>query len=87
MKMVCPHCKSSCTNRKSNQVSPMYREITFSCDNMECGHVFIAAVSPIRTISLSSMPDLTVQIPLSSRIKKEDFEKVMGVTSPNKTQP
>ncbi len=84
MKIQCPHCKSSCTNRKSNQVSPMYREITFTCDNLECGHVFVAAISPIRTISLSSMPDLTVQIPLSSRIRKEDLVKTMGASFPDK---
>ncbi|MCY7297402.1 ogr/Delta-like zinc finger family protein [Alteromonas sp. a30] len=85
MKIQCPHCKSSCTNRKSNQVSPMYREITFTCDNLECGHVFVAAISPIRTISLSSMPDLSVHIPLSSRIRKDDLVKTMGTAYSGKS--
>lgn len=78
MKTRCPHCNALCTTRKTQQISNMYREITFVCNNSECGHVFIACVSPVRTLSPSAMPDPSVNLPLSSHINKTALSKALA---------
>ncbi len=70
MKTQCPHCKQNSTSRKTKQITPLYREITFSCDNLECGYVFVGAVSPIRGLSPSMYPDPAINIPFSQHISK-----------------
>ena len=67
MKTICPHCESTCLTRKTEQITRMYREITFVCNNIECGHVFVTSLAPIRTLSPSAMPNPEIDIPLSYR--------------------
>ena len=78
MRTRCPHCNELCTTRKTEQISSMYREITFVCNNSECGHVFVASVSPVRTLSPSATPDPSVNLPLSAHIDKTALFKALG---------
>lgn len=70
MKTRCPHCYSLCLIRKSYQVSVLYRELTFVCQNVDCGHVFVAGLSPVRTLSPSAIPADDIKLPFSSHINK-----------------
>lgn len=62
--MKCPHCGSSCSTAKTRQVTALYREITLSCRNPECLHVFLAEMNAIRTLrpSLIPAPDVNLHI-------------------------
>lgn len=60
-KTQCPHCQTDCLTVKTDQVSRTYREITYACP--ECGHIFVAAVTPVRTLAPSDRPHADVRIP------------------------
>jgi len=49
-KTACPVCGSPCASVRTNPVTPVYREITYRCRNGACGHIFIAGLSPVRTL-------------------------------------
>lgn len=69
--MRCPHCRSRATARTSSELSPLFREITFTCRNHECGHVFVAGLEVLRTLSPSAIPDPGVRIPLSPHVRRQ----------------
>ena len=59
----CPHCGAKCNTAKTEQMTPVYREITYVCTNDECGYVFVAALEPIRSLDPSKKPNPTIHIP------------------------
>jgi len=65
--LPCPHCKSPVRAAKSRPVTPLYKEISYQCTNIECGHCFVAALEVLRTTTLSAMPSAEVQIRISPR--------------------
>lgn len=65
LSIKCPHCRSAATTRTSREITPVYREVYFSCSNFECGHTYKAALSIVATISPSAMPDPRVVIPMA----------------------
>lgn len=67
--MKCPHCCSRANIRTSREVSSTMREITYQCLNDECGHVWVSAVTAMRTLTLPSSPNPKVRIPLSARAR------------------
>lgn len=56
-KTLCPHCGCSALTRSSKQMSKLVKHSTCACLNAACGHVFIASVEAIRTISPAAFPD------------------------------
>lgn len=66
MKTHCPHCQSLAKQLRSRQVTPVYREVTYMCNNQECGHIFLAGVGIVRTIMPSKIPNPDIQIPVSA---------------------
>lgn len=68
--MRCPHCKQSARARTSAQLSPLFREVTYTCLNPECGHVFVCGLEAIRTLSPSAIPDPEIQLPLSHHVRE-----------------
>jgi hypothetical protein len=50
-------------------MSEMFKEITYRCQNEECGHVFIAGLEVLRTVSLSALPNYEVKIPISQHVR------------------
>lgn len=60
----CPHCGSKCRNLKSRQVTPLYREITYQCLNPDCDHIFVAELTPVRSLVPSSIPNPNVHLPV-----------------------
>jgi hypothetical protein len=51
-------------------MSDTMKEITYQCTDDECGHVFVASLEVLRTVSLSSKPKQGVQIPFSESLKR-----------------
>ena len=52
---ACPVCGTACRTIKSKQIAPTYREVTYVCPDPRCGHVFVAAITPVRTLEPSSL--------------------------------
>lgn len=67
MLIKCPHCKSTSRIRTSRDLSDLTREVTCQCDNVHCGHTFVALIEAVRTLSPSAMPDPMIDIQLSRR--------------------
>lgn len=67
--LPCPHCNHRVRAAKSRTMSPMFKEITYMCQNPDCGHVFVAGLEVLRTLSLSANPNAAVQIPLSQHAR------------------
>lgn len=67
--MPCPHCSNTVRAIKSRTLSKMFKEITYRCTNEDCGHVFIAGLEVLRTVSLSATPDYEVKIPISQHAR------------------
>lgn len=61
---ACPHCGSPCLSLKTRQLAPTMREITYQCGNEGCGHIFVAELSAVRTLSPSAAPNPDVHLPV-----------------------
>jgi hypothetical protein len=48
----------------------MLKEITYVCQNHECGHVFVAPLEVLRTLSLSAMPNPEIVIAISQHLRQ-----------------
>lgn len=78
--MSCPHCKDWAYARTSSQMSALYREITYQCRNLLCGHVFVAGLEAIRTLSPSSIPDPEISLPLSRHVRQRELAVQLRLT-------
>lgn len=70
-RLKCPHCGSVCAIRDSGQVTLLTRESIYACSNPECGHTFVGLTEIVRTLSPSAIPNPAVELPLSSRMKRD----------------
>ena len=77
--MSCPHCSHTARARTSTRLSPLYREVTYSCLNTSCGHVFVAGLEAIRTLSPSAIPNPEISLPLSQHIKRRELALQMSL--------
>lgn len=78
--MSCPHCKSAARARTSTQLSPLFREVTYTCQNDECGHVFVCGLEAIRTLSPSAIPDPEIRLPLSRHVRARELVRQLDLT-------
>jgi len=78
--MNCPHCKHSARARTSTQLSPMFREVTYTCLNTDCGHVFVCGLEAIRTLSPSSIPDPEINLPFSRHVRQRELVQQMRLS-------
>lgn len=62
----CPHCKSRSIVRDSEQVTDLVRDMRMVCDNVDCGHVFIAQLSVVRTLRPAAQPNPAVRLPFGT---------------------
>ena len=76
-RMACPHCGFDSVIRTSWVMTKLMRETTYQCTNPECGHTFAALTEIVRTLSPSATPDPTVNIPLSSHIRRDGMRVVL----------
>ncbi|MGO1072691.1 ogr/Delta-like zinc finger family protein [Lysobacter sp. CA199] len=76
--MRCPHCKGKASARTSVELSLLYREVTYVCLYSLCGHVFVAGLEAIRTLSPSAMPDPEVDLPLSPHVRQHQLARQLS---------
>lgn len=60
---ICPHCAARCRTVKTRQITETYREVTYSCVNQDCGHIFVAELNAVRTLSPSLIPNPEIKLP------------------------
>jgi hypothetical protein len=77
--MACPHCKSAARARTSTQLSPLFREVTYQCANLFCGHVWVCGLEAIRTLSPSAKPDPEINIPLSPHVQRRVLAQQLNI--------
>ncbi len=61
----CPHCGTDCFSLRTDQITPTYREVVYKCRNDSCEHIFVAALTPVRTVIPSRIPDPSIIIPIA----------------------
>lgn len=61
---LCPHCGGVCDSIRTNQLSPLVREIHYRCRNEACGHIFVAEIQAVRTVAPSFLPNPDVHLPV-----------------------
>lgn len=67
MRVKCPHCKSSARIRTSRNITDFTKELYCQCENVMCGHTFVAQIEAVRTISPSATPDPQVELKIGKR--------------------
>jgi ribosomal protein L37AE/L43A len=65
--IACPHCESRAVARSSQQLSITLREITYQCQDVYCGHTYVAQLEVVRTLSPSAKPNTAVDLPVVGR--------------------
>ena len=72
----CPPCRTRATARSSRDMSLTFREVTFMCNNPECGHTYVVNMEFARTLSPSAMPNLSLKLPLSPHVRERLAEQL-----------
>ncbi|MDR6387592.1 hypothetical protein J2803_000184 [Paraburkholderia phenoliruptrix] len=57
-------------------MSLTFREVTFMCNNAECGHTYVVNMEFARTLSPSAMPNLSLKLPLSPHVRERLAEQL-----------
>lgn len=86
-RMKCPHCRGRMVVRKSEQMTLTYRELQYVCQEPQCGFTCVAALEIVRTLSVSSIPNPEVRIPLSPHIRRGELAVALkdGVQSDDRS--
>lgn len=79
-RMKCPHCDSKCTTIKTRQDSPTEKEVTYLCQNEECGHQFAAQISVFKEIEASRIPRPDIHYPVKARWRRSSSPPVPADT-------
>lgn len=69
-RIPCPHCGQNLRIRKSQGLTPVYREAVFECRNEDCGWRGKASIEITHTIAPSDIPNPTVSLPFVPRLQK-----------------
>jgi hypothetical protein len=57
-------------------MSVMMKEITYMCQNPDCGHVFVASLEVLRTLSLSATPNPEIRINVSQHVRQATTQQM-----------
>jgi hypothetical protein len=66
----CPHCEAAASTRTSRKVTALVREVYMQCNNLNCGHTFVAQLSVVRTIAPSNIPRPGLVLPIAPPRRK-----------------
>ncbi|EPC02488.1 hypothetical protein L861_09050 [Litchfieldella anticariensis FP35 = DSM 16096] len=69
-RIPCPHCGESARIRKSQGLTPVYREAIIECRNEDCGWRGKVSIEITHTIAPSDIPNPTVVLPFVPRIQE-----------------
>ncbi len=76
-RMACPMCDAQSEIRTSWLVSKTMRETAYQCTNVECGATFVVGSEILRMLNLGGVPNLKVNIPISSHVRREVMRVVL----------
>ena len=76
--MRCPHCGSRAQIRTSVELSPTMRSVYFLCQNLVCGHSWVATLEAVRTIAPSGLPNPLIDLPVLSRTEVERVHDLLN---------
>lgn len=77
----CPHCESRAIARSSQQLSVTLREITYQCQDVHCGHTYVATLEVVRTLSPSAKPNMEINLPVLKRPARIKSKEVASPTT------
>ena len=65
LSIACPHCRSRARVRTSREETPLVRNASLQCTNVECGHTFAAQLQITHTIAPSRLPNPAIILPVA----------------------
>ena len=80
--LCCPFCSTTPRAVKSRVLSTLMKEITYMCQNSECGYSFVARLEVARTLSISSIVKPEIKVPLSQHINWSALQQMSLNLSP-----
>lgn len=83
----CPHCEHLCTIRTSNMMTKTMRETTYICSNPECACSFVVNSQIHRMLNVGATPDPSINIPLSSHVRRDVVRAVLDHADTAPHQP
>lgn len=69
-RIPCPHCGQNLRIRKSQGLTPVYREAVVECRNDACGFRGKASIEVCNTITPSDIPNPSVDLPYPPRMQR-----------------
>lgn len=69
LRLSCPHCGDFARVRKSQQLTPIYRESLVECQNVECGWRGKLSLEMTQTLTPSQRPNPEIRLPVAPRLK------------------
>lgn len=73
----CPQCGCLCGIRNSQMLSRTMRETNYICENPECACSFVVNAQVDRLLNPGGTPDPSLNIPLSSHIRRDVLRVVL----------
>lgn len=67
--MSCPHCGEFARVRKSQQLTPIYREALLECQNAKCGWRGKLSLEMTQTLTPSMCPNPEIRLPIAPRLR------------------
>ena len=64
-RIPCPHCDQNLRIRKSQGLTPLYREAIAECRNDDCGFRAKARIELCNTLTPSDMPNPAIDLPFA----------------------
>lgn len=70
LRLSCPHCGEFARVRKSQMLTPIYREALVECQSAECGWRGTLSLEMTKTLTPSQQPNPEIRLPVASRLRK-----------------
>ncbi|MDN7131751.1 ogr/Delta-like zinc finger family protein [Halomonas sp. MC140] len=69
-RIPCPHCGQNLRIRKSQGLTPVYREAVVECRNDDCGFRGKAGIEVTNTLTPSDTPNPMIDLPFVPRMQR-----------------
>ncbi|MGP5308071.1 ogr/Delta-like zinc finger family protein [Vreelandella alkaliphila] len=74
-RLPCPHCSQNLRIRKSQGLTPVYREAVVECRNDDCGFRGKARFEVCNTLTPSDIPNPMVDLPFAPNLLRQAIKK------------
>ncbi|WP_350355176.1 ogr/Delta-like zinc finger family protein [Larsenimonas rhizosphaerae] len=76
LRLSCPHCGAFARIRKSQQLTPIYREAVVECQNPDCGWRGKLALELTQTLTFSLHPNPDIRLPMAPKLKERMLKQL-----------